>query len=221
MSEADRAVGVYRYEDDEGQLYFVDSWDAIPETYRDGAVRVESSPKGFFKYQDSGGRTVVVDDWALVPEAYRPQVERLLGEVPRRGEDQPVAASRSTVTKSKRTAKKSSKTAKSSSGPMAFVRGLDLPSVAVGVALALGLYVGLQVFRRSGRLLLKVILTAGVCALVASAYFGWARRSAGLSDDSLAAPTEILDDARRAASELKRSIRRQERTLHKIEEQSR
>ncbi len=102
-----------------------------------------------------------------------------------------------------------------------FVKDLDLPSVAVGFALSLVLWVGSSVVRRSGRLLFKLAGILLVVALVVGAYFGWLRRVAGLSDSQLSNPASVIQDAKGAAEKMQRRLQKNERTLRQLEETSR
>jgi hypothetical protein len=102
-----------------------------------------------------------------------------------------------------------------------FVNDLDLPSVAVGFALSLVVFLTFAVVKKSLGLVFKLALLALIVGLLGGAYFGWLRRASGLGDDALASPQELIDDAKRAASDYQKKLDGQEKTLKKIEESAR
>lgn len=107
------------------------------------------------------------------------------------------------------------------SGVLPFVADLDPPSIGVGFALGIGVFLVHALLRRSGRLVLKISLVAAMIVLLGGAYLGWLRRAAGLSDRAMASPGEIIDDARHGVDQLNERTRQQDRTLKSLEERAR
>ena len=67
------------------------------------------------------------------------------------------------------------------------------------------------------RWLLRIALVGGVIALAAGAYLGWIRRTSGLTTDTLASPSALVDDAKRAVDQLNARMRVQDQQLQELE----
>lgn len=102
-----------------------------------------------------------------------------------------------------------------------FVKELDLPSVAVGLALSLVLLLVFSIVKKTVNLVLKLALLFVIICLIGGAYFGWLRRSSGMGHDKFASPKRVMEDAKRAASDFQKKIDDQEEMLKKIEEHAR
>lgn len=223
MAQPERSSAIYRYEDADGTPHYVNGIDQVPPPYRRTAVRVDTDKKGIFVYEDASGNTTIVDRWTEIPAAYRDSARRIDGSesTPTGGKAEKAGETSSpSPVKAPGKAKKANlPSIPSSEGGLSMMwTRLDPPSVLVGVALALVLYVVATAVRGSGRWLLKMGLMVVIAGLIAGAYLGWARRSAGLTDAPFAHPGQVLEDARRAASDLEGAVEKQKRMLKKIEE---
>jgi len=187
-----------------------------------------------YRFRDDTGAWVYTNDPDSVPAGQREGIEAFvpkalhregLEERAERVKDQAQEALEELPGKAKALGRRSKKQAEAVQREVGdvvpFVKDLDLPSVAVGFALSLVLWVGSSVVRRSGRLLFKLAGIALVVALVVGAYFGWLRRAAGLSDSQLSNPASVIQDAKGAAEQMQRRLQKNERTLRQLEETSR
>ena len=158
----------------------------------------------FYRYTDAAGRTHIVDRLDRVPADQRSSVERL--DLRSAGAVIPTAApAPRSVT---------------ATGMGDFVRALDAPSVVVGFGLAVTVYAVRTLVRPMAPMLLRLTLVATAVALFASGYLGWVRRASGVGDEALASPTQVLDDARKAARRMTDRFEAQRRVLRTIEEES-
>lgn len=131
---------------------------------------VDSDAITFFRYVDETGRDVVTNEYESIPADARARTEVLdLKPTPEATASVPAA-------------------------PLD-LGSLHGPSVLVGAVVG-GLLVGLAFGLRRSRLLLRVIVLAGVVGTLGAAYFGWAMRSAGLSEATFANPSQAVDEAR-------------------------
>ncbi len=164
--------------------------------------------KSFFTYESADGEVFITDSLQDIPAKYRSKAKAVdAGEIVRG--------------LPKRSLKRAKMVQRKVGDLVPFVRELDLPSVAVGFALSLVMFLVLSLVRRTGRLLLKVGLTAAIVALLTSAYFGWIRKSAGVAGSSgPVSPKTVIKDARDAKTKLEKRLREQQRMLKKIEESS-
>lgn len=185
----------------------------------------EPSKSKFFTYEDGDGQVYIADSLERIPEKYQKLAKEVSVEeaVSKIQEIQETASDR--LKKAQRLKKqglrKAKKVQREIGDVVPFVKALDLPSVAVGFALSLVFFLAFSFIKKTGKLLLKLGLIAAIVLLVAGAYFGWLRRAAGIDDDRLASPAEVIDDAKKAATKFRRRLDEQERTLKKIEENSR
>jgi hypothetical protein len=98
--------------------------------------------------------------------------------------------------------------------------GVDVRSLYLGVGV--GIFAGfllswvLRILPRVGKI---VLLAALICA-GGLAYLGWMRRSAGLSQDLVATPQTLVDDAKTAVEKMNLRLRQQDEELKKIEAES-
>lgn len=197
MPKPEASGALYRYRDPEQGWVFTNDLEAIPEAARDTVQR-------FVPQADVGA---AAEEGA---RRLRDDAERALEELP--------AKARALGRRSKREAEAVQREV---GDVLPFVRDLDLPSVAVGFAGALLVWVASSMLRRTGRLLFKVGAFALVVALVAGAYFGWLRRAAGLGEGRLSTPKAIVDDARKAADDMQDRLQKNERLLRQLEENPR
>lgn len=185
----------------------------------------EPSRSKFFTYEDAEGHAYVADSLDRIPKKYRELAEEVSFEeaADKLDEIQKTASER--LKKAERMRKKGLREAKEMQREIGdvvpFVTDLDLPSVAVGFAMSLVVFLVLSFVRKTGRLILKLGLLVAIVLLVAGAYFGWLRRAAGLGDGALASPAEVIGDAKKAATKFQERIGQQERALEKIEESNR
>lgn len=70
---------------------------------------------------------------------------------------------------------------------------------------------------RKAPLLLRVVLFMVLSALISAAYFAYVQRRAGLSDDVLADPTELIEKARQVKRQAQRRNREIQRSLRALE----
>jgi hypothetical protein len=178
-----------------------------------------------YRYSDADGQWVYVNDLSLVPAERQGGVERLtLGPATparkrKKAKDEGALGKARALTREGRAAAEGVQ--REVGDVLPFVHDLDLPSVAVGFALALVPLLAVLLVRRTGRLVLTLGLVAAIFALVAGAYFGWLRQAAGLSGGGLASPQQLVDDAKRAADEMQDRLQHNERVLRQLEETSR
>lgn len=93
------------------------------------------------------------------------------------------------------------------------------PSVVVGAATALALGLGAVLLLRRARRLFWSLIGLAVVTVLSTAYLGYIRYQASGAPAALASPADLIDDARRAASSMKRTSETQERLLKDIERQ--
>ena len=134
-----------------------------------------------YRYQDAQGKDILVSDFSQVPQQFRESVQQV------------VVRTREPVT---------STSAGAGGKVTTFVKSLDLPSIGVGGAFGLLVAIVLSFALRKGRWVLKVGLIAVAVLVLGGSYLGWVRRSAGLGGGALSNPSEILEDARKAARQM-------------------
>jgi hypothetical protein len=98
---------------------------------------------------------------------------------------------------------------------------LSWPSFGAGFASALLLVLTLRLMPRGMRMASRVALLAGLLAIGTGLYFGLLRRSTGASQNVMASPSALIDDARRAVDQVQQRRREQEAELRAIEKESR
>jgi hypothetical protein len=168
----------------------------------------EPTKSKFFTYEDGEGHVYVVDSIEQIPKKYRELAEEVrLGERLRDAR--------------KHSLREAKKVQREVGDVLPFVNDLDLPSLAVGFALSLVVFLVFAMIRRTLGMMVKVALIGVIVCLLGGAYLGWLRRASGLGEGGLASPKEVIDDARRAASDFQKRIDAQEKTLKKIEEGAR
>ena len=176
--------------------------------------------KPFYRYADDDGEVHIVDGLDRVPPEHRESAAQVrLGEAtvffPKRYADDgavPIAAVAPPV-----------RPDRPSSGLI--LADLHWPSFVGGVGVAIALFGAVAVIRsrRFGgltRRLLTVGAIGAVGILAAVMYMGGIRRAAGLDDGATATPQQLIDDARRAAEQVKARLQKQERIMKKTQEQS-
>jgi hypothetical protein len=153
------------------------------------SVSDQGSGAVFYRFQDASGRVHIVDSLDLVPMAQRGRVERVSYD---------------------------EQTSVNGLLPAHGPNGWQMFALGVGAALLLAL-----LFRRlpnTMRFVLRVAIVAGVVALLGSAYFGWARRTARQSNDVLATPGALIDDAKAAVDKMNARIKAQQAELKEAAE---
>ena len=151
----------------------------------------------FFAYEDAQGTLVFVDALDEVPESERGSARPIdAASLPQSIVETPAA----TLTPARAI-------------PRDLLASFDFASAAVGVGATLFVLFVLATLRGHGRFVLKGALLLTACVLLGGAYFGFARRTAGLGDGPLADPAALLRDARHAADAMQDKLTRQERTL--------
>jgi hypothetical protein len=168
----------------------------------------EPEKSKFFTYEDGDGHVFVVDSLEQIPAKYREIAKQLSLEDARRE-----------IAKLEKKGLKDAKEVQREVGDVIpFVKDLDLPSVAVGFASAMVMVLAVSIVKRIGRFALKVALIVVILSLLVFAYLGWLRRAAGLSDDALASPKAIIEDAKKAKDGFQKRLDDQEESLKKIGE---
>lgn len=195
MAQPQITGAIYRYKDADSHWVYTNDLESVPAAF---SKAVEA-----FVPEDRGG-----DRLQETAERVREQAEDALEALP--GQAKALGA------KSKATARRSLREV---GDVMPFVKELDGPSVAVGFALSLVIWVGTSAVRRRGRLLFKLLGLSLVVALILGAYFGWLRKAAGLSESQLSSPAALIQDARGAANQMQQRLRKTERTLRRLEEE--
>jgi hypothetical protein len=161
----------------------------------EGPAQVEAARTGsaegaqFYRYTDEG-RVVIVDSLSRIPARLRGSAESIRLEPP-------------------------------SSVSLPALRELPervhWPSFGAGAGAAL--VVTLAVLALRGRLngVMRWALVVGVLAVGAGAYFGWLRRMGGQSEQLLASPQSLIEDARATVERMNERTRAQQRELHELE----
>lgn len=152
----------------------------------------------FFRYEDDTGRVVIVDSESQIPAKARGQVERIeLDGAPSTPVTSPPAPAGHSLS------------------------AFHTPSFLLGFGVALLVGTVLLSLRGGGsRTLAKLLGGAALIAVLAGAYFGWLRKTAGQSDSVVASPTELVEDARRAVEKVERRREEQERVLEEIKREA-
>lgn len=160
-----------------------------------------------YRYEDEHGQVHIVDALEKVPARFREAVEEV-----------DLAPARADVT-ARKSAPPAVRTGEFSAnqGVVAFLGGLDPPSVGVGVALGLVLVFVGSLVRGSFGWLVKAGLLAAVVVLLAGAYLGWLHRTAGMGEGVLSTPSEMVEGARKAGLQLERRLQRQQEMLDHLE----
>jgi hypothetical protein len=143
----------------------------------------------YYRFQDAGGRTHLVDSIDSVPQALRASAVCIeFGE-------QPDAAS------------------------AVLPRGLTgLQTFGLGFGAALLVVLVFKKLPGTMRLLLRVAIVGGVVALLGGAYLGWVRRTTQQSNDVLAGPGAMIDDAKQAVAKMNARIQAEQAELKETEQ---
>jgi hypothetical protein len=91
------------------------------------------------------------------------------------------------------------------------------PSFGLGLGLALGLVILWKVLWSGAKLMLKLAAVLLVAGLLGGGYFGAIRAGAGLGSARLSSPSEIVDDAKKAADQATKRLKDEEKMLKEIE----
>jgi len=144
----------------------------------------------FYRFQDASGRVHLVDSIDSVPHALRARAACIQYPV-----DQPGLAS--------------------SLAPP-WLSGYQMFGLGFGAALLVAF-----VFSRlpgSLRLFVRLAIVAGVAALLVGGYFGWVRHTALQSNDALAGPGTLIDDAKSAVAKMNARIQAEQAELQEPEQ---
>ena len=97
--------------------------------------------------------------------------------------------------------------------------GLNGPTlVLVGIA-GLAITGAVSVFTRGASIFTKIALFTALSIGASAAYFGYVQRRAGISEDIVADPTDLLDEAEKIKREAEKRNREILRTLKDLEKQ--
>jgi hypothetical protein len=176
----------------------------------------ESSTREFFIYRDANGTPAVVDSLARVPEQARGSLRTVA--LPKQ-DNEPPRVDPALLERLLETPKEAVDAAvQGARDPTPRAGGLDAASLLLGAA------AGFVVAVVAGRLFKapRWLLTIGVVLLVASLgsgiFFGWVRQRVGLGDgETIALPTDMVEDARNAVEALERHYAEQKRRLEETE----
>ena len=152
----------------------------------------------FYRFTDASGRVHIVDSLDLVPTPERAHAERIQYDA--RDEQTPVNGLLP------------EHTPLSTHGPIAW------PTLALGVGGAIVLWL---VFRRlpgTLRVVLRLAIVASVIALLGGAYLGWTRRIAHQSNDLIASPGALIDDAKSAVDKMNARMKAQQAEIKEAEQ---
>ncbi len=194
MAQPQITGAIYRYKDAQDHWVYTNDLESVPAGFSTTVEAFELRQSDADRLQDTAERV-------------REQAEDALEALPGRA--------KALTAQSEATARRGLREV---GDVVPFVKELDAPSVAVGFALSLVIWVGSSVVRRSGRLLFKLLGLSLIVVLVLGAYFGWLRKAAGLSESQLSSPAALIQDARGAANKMQRKLRKTERTLRRLEE---
>jgi hypothetical protein len=169
----------------------------------------------YYRYESPDGRVVLVDDLAKLPVDVRDKAQRMdhgATATPGTLHDVLTNSTRNPLT-----------TSPSVESPALGFGSLHLPSFAVGVLGGLGMAMVVAWLAKSSsssflkRVLVMLCLTTVMGLVLSSLYLGWLRKSAGLGDNLLATPTELVDDAKRTMERVKEQRRQQQEQLDALE----
>lgn len=174
-----------------------------------------STTQVYYRYEKPDGRVVLVDDLDKLPADARDKAERI---------DLGVVAAPGTLHDVLTNSTPNALTASTSLASTSLGFGsLHLPSFAVGVLGGLGVAMVVAWFAKSSstsfvkRVLVALCLTAAMGIALSSLYLGWLRKSAGLGDNLLATPTELVDDVKRTMERVEEQRRKQQEQLDALE----
>jgi hypothetical protein len=143
----------------------------------------------FYRFEDAQGRLHLVDSIDSVPQALRAHAVCIEYRADATGFSRQIAQA----------------------GPnAAWIFGLGV----LAAVLLLFLFWRLPAMRR---MVVRLALLAGVVALLGGAYFAWLRRNAGLSNDTLATPAALIDDAKAAVAKMNARTQAEQNELKETE----
>ena len=164
--------------------------------------------QAFYVYVDKTGMEHIVDSYKLVPKRFRKTAKKwIMDHGDDRGVQQLKDLGASVVQRVE--------TLASPSGGS----GFHLASFLLGAILAGVLFIASFTFKRGGNLVTKAIVLVVAVGIASSAYLGWVRRQAGLTDDVVATPGKIIQDARDAVRSLEGRLERDRRQLLELEKE--
>lgn len=169
----------------------------------------------FFRYEGPDGRVLLVDSLEKLPPEVRPKAKRIFFE----GTDK--SPLQGTLQEFLGDGPRDSDTGHPSS-PVA-LSSLHVPSFALGIATGLGVFFILRWLLSPSstsfgkRVVVSIALTAGLAAVLSAFYLGWLRRSTGQTDDLVATPTELIDDAKRTMQLVEERRKEQQKQLEELD----
>jgi hypothetical protein len=150
-----------------------------------------------YRYSDAAGRVVVVDSLSKVPKRLRGSVKPIQLAAP------PEASRTGTVL-----------------SPRSLLQDLHGPSFAAGASCGVVACLLLFALRRAGKLL-RLGFALGVSLLGIGLYLGWMRGLAGQSQELVASPRALIEDARAAVEKMNQRSLEQARVLQELEHDGR
>ena len=153
----------------------------------------------FYQYLDPSGAVHIVDRLEKVPAALRDQARKI--ELPA----EEAAAVKEALGTFERLEKSLGKQSSQFQGQVrALTEGhsVDPVSFGLGFLAAALVSVALWAVKGTAKIALKLGLLVLIGVLLAGLWFGYVRRAAGLSQEVLSDPRQLIDDAKRAAKEL-------------------
>jgi hypothetical protein len=162
------------------------------------AATAASGPHGaqYYRFQDASGRVHLVDSIDSVPQALRAHAACI--EFRDDATQLPSLASR---------------------GSSLLSHGLRSYQI-FGLGFAAALLVALVFSRLPGtrRLVVRSAIVGGAVALLAGAYFGWLRRTAGQSSEAFTGPSALIEDTKAAIAKMNARTQAEQAELKEIEQ---
>jgi hypothetical protein len=168
--------------------------------------------KTFFLYVDEGGAQVVVDSLKKVPSRYRSAVRAVTLPVDNRSGE----ASWS-LDSLRKVAERISMPAAAPASFKEVVSAIHWPSVGLGAVAAAVLWSAWTRLGKSRGVVLKTAVIILALALSSGVYLGWLRRSAGLAKQAVSTPQTIVDDARKAATQIDNFYKTQQSVIDQVD----
>jgi hypothetical protein len=169
----------------------------------------------FYTYEGPDGRVQLVDSLEKLPAEVRPKAKRTFFSGHGSTGQDTLGALLTGEAGTRETA--------SSAQAPASLTFLHVPSFALGVAAGLGVFFIVRWLSSPSetsfgkRLVLSLVLAAGLVAVLSSLYLGWLRRSTGQTDGLIATPTEVIDDAKRTMQLVEERRKAQQKQLDELE----
>lgn len=169
----------------------------------------------FYTYESPDGRVHLVDSLEKLPAEVRPKAKRTFFA----GDNSTAHDTLGALLTGDAGARDTATTAQTP----ASLASLHVPSFALGVAAGLGVFLIIRWLSSPSetsfgkRLVLSMVLAAGLVAVLSSLYLGWLRRSTGQTEGLIATPTEVIDDAKRTMQLVEERRKAQQKQLDELE----